>query len=68
MKNYLKTVVNPVFEVLVTDLLKDQPSNLLNYMAEWIEKEKKKQKQHKKKAVESGSEDDEEVEEQQLPV
>ena len=35
-KEFLKTRVNPILEVLVADLMKDRPSQVVRYMIDWL--------------------------------
>ncbi len=45
--NYLQTSINPLFQKIYKDLLIDKPANLIDYLIDWLQKEKKGENHHR---------------------
>ena len=73
-RQYLKSKVNPILELMVADLMKERPEKVVDFMAKWI-KEKGHiaesnigaKKEKRPEGVESSDENDSDVEEVIVP-
>ena len=36
-RDYLKEKVNPILEVMVSDLMKERPANVIEYIGQWVQ-------------------------------
>ena len=73
-REYLKSKVNPILEVMVADLMKERPEKVVDFMAKWIADKGKlverniySKKEKRPEGVESSDENDSDVEEVIVP-